>query len=61
LTTTDKSTRRAAVAGQGLVEYGLIIGLSTLLTVAILALFGDQVADVVRWVGETVDAATRGA
>jgi Flp pilus assembly pilin Flp len=50
--------RREAATGQGLVEYGLILGLSALLTVVILVAFGEQVADVVQWVGETVDAAT---
>jgi Flp pilus assembly pilin Flp len=54
-------SRPAGPDGQGLVEYGLILGLSAVLAVAILALFGDQVADVVQWVGETVDSATRGA
>ena len=47
-------------AGQGIVEYGLILGLSALLAIAVLVLFPDVVAEVVRWVGETVDAATGG-
>jgi Flp pilus assembly pilin Flp len=42
------------------VEYGLILGLSALLAVAILVFFGDQVADVVQWIGQTVDASTGG-
>ncbi len=42
--------------GQGLVEYGLILGLSLLLALAILVFFGDVVADVVQWIGRTVDA-----
>ena len=46
--------------GQGIVEYALILGLSALLAVAILVFFGGTVADVVRWIGQTVDAATGG-
>jgi Flp pilus assembly pilin Flp len=49
---------RPRADGQGIVEYGLILGLSGLLAVAILVLFGDQVADIVQWIGRTVDAAT---
>jgi Flp pilus assembly pilin Flp len=44
--------------GQGIVEYGLILALGAFLAVAVLVLFPDVVAEVVRWVGETVDAAT---
>ncbi len=44
--------------GQGIVEYGLILALGALLAIAVLVLFPDVVAEVVRWVGETVDAAT---
>ena len=52
------SAGRGPSAGQGVVEYGLILGLSAVLAVLILVLFGDQVADVVQWIGRTVDAAT---
>ena len=44
--------------GQGVVEYGIILGLSALLALVILVVFGDQVADIVQWIGRTVDAAT---
>ncbi len=46
--------------GQGVIEYGIILGLGTLLAVVILVVFGDQVADIVQWIGRTVDAATGG-
>ncbi len=46
--------------GQGIVEYGIILGLSALLALIILVVFGDQVADIVQWIGRTVDAATGG-
>ena len=47
-------------AAQGVVEYGIILGLSALLALVILVVFGDQVADVVQWIGQTVDATTGG-
>ncbi len=46
--------------GQGIVEYGIILGLSALLALVILVVFGDQVADIVQWIGRTVDATTGG-
>ncbi len=49
-----------AARGQGVVEYGIILGLSALLALVILVVFGDQVADIVQWIGRTVDAATGG-
>jgi hypothetical protein len=47
---------RSGAAGQGIVEFGLILGLSAALAIVLLVLFGEQVADVVRWIGELVDA-----
>jgi Flp pilus assembly pilin Flp len=38
-----------APAGQGLVEYGLILGLTALFVVILLVLFDDQVAAVLGW------------
>jgi hypothetical protein len=35
--------------GQGLVEYGIILGLSVLLMAILLVLFDDQVAAVLDW------------
>lgn len=35
--------------GQGLVEYGIIIGLSVLLIAILLIFFDDQVAAVLHW------------
>lgn len=57
---SGSGARLPTAAGQGIVEYGLILGLSALLAIAVLVLFPDVVAEVVRWVGETVDAATGG-
>ena len=36
-------------AGQGLVEYGVILALSALLIVILLVFFDDQVAAVLAW------------
>jgi Flp pilus assembly pilin Flp len=56
------SRRRPAEAfGQGLVEYGLILGLGALLAVVILVFFGGTVAAALDFVGRLVDEATRGA
>lgn len=44
-----------SAAGQGLVEYGLVVGLSAALALVILVVFGDQVTDVVRWIAQLVE------
>lgn len=49
-------TRRAR-RGQGVVEYGLILSLSAVLTLGILVLAGGTVADVLDLISEAVDAA----
>jgi len=47
--------------GQGLVEYGLILALTTALTVLILVVFGGTLADFLVAVGGAIDAATGGS
>jgi len=47
--------------GLGLVEYGLILALSTILTVLILVVFGGTLADFLVAVGGAIDAATGGS
>ena len=49
---------RLRLGGQGLVEYGLILALTTALTAAILGLFGGTLADVLAAIGHTIDSAT---
>jgi Flp pilus assembly pilin Flp len=49
--------RDRAQAAQGLVEYGLILVLTTAFTVLILGLFGGTVADVLAAIGAAIDAA----
>ena len=46
--------------GQGLVEYGLILALTTILTVLILVVFGGTLADILVAIGGAIDAATPG-
>jgi Flp pilus assembly pilin Flp len=41
--------RSARRIGQGLVEYGIILGLAALLIVILLVFFDDQVAAVLAW------------
>lgn len=45
--------------GQGLVEYGLILGLGGLIALVVLVLFGDVVREALRLIADLVDAATR--
>ena len=40
---------RRAPSGQGLVEYGIILGLAALVIVLLLVVFDDQVAAVLAW------------
>jgi hypothetical protein len=41
--------RLGAGPGQGVVEYGIILGLSALLILILLVLFDDQVAALLGW------------
>ena len=50
----------AAGAGQGLVEYGLILALTSALTVVWLVVFGGAVAEALGVIGEAIDRATGG-
>ena len=50
-----------ATRGQGLVEYGLILTLTTILTVLILVVFGGTLADFLVAIGGAIDAATGGS
>jgi Flp pilus assembly pilin Flp len=46
--------------GQGLVEYGLILALTCVLTVVWLVVFGGAVADALAAIGVAIDQATGG-
>jgi Flp pilus assembly pilin Flp len=52
--------RWAGVPGQGLVEYGLILGLTSLLTILWLTVFGGAVADALAAIAVAIDQATGG-
>jgi len=47
-------------AGQGVVEYGLILTLTVVFTVVILGVFGGTVSDVLSLIANAIDAATGG-
>ena len=44
--------------GQGLVEYGLILALTSILTLLILVVFGGTLADILDLIGDAIDSAT---
>jgi Flp pilus assembly pilin Flp len=46
--------------GQGIVEYGLILALTSVLTVVWLFVFGGAVADALAAIGVAIDQATGG-
>ncbi len=49
---------QAGGAGQGLVEYGLIVAGIAVVAVITLVFFGDQVAAVLDLIGNAIDRAT---
>jgi Flp pilus assembly pilin Flp len=46
-------------SSQGIVEYGLILGLSAAVTVIVLVFLGGTLADVLEVIGKAIDAASR--
>lgn len=53
--------RLAPAKAQGIVEYGLILGLAAALAVGILVFMGGTVADVLEFIARAVEAAERGS
>ena len=53
-------SRTRRTGGQGIVEYGLILFLTAMLTVVILGLLGGTLADILAWIGSAIEAATGG-
>jgi Flp pilus assembly pilin Flp len=49
-----------AARGQGLVEYGLIISMTSVLTLVWLLVFGGAVSDALAAIGIAIDQATGG-
>jgi Flp pilus assembly pilin Flp len=44
--------------GQGIVEYGLILALSAVVTIVVLVFLGPTLADVLEVIGKAIDAAS---
>jgi len=53
--------RLASARAQGIVEYGLILGLAATLAIGILVFMGGTVADVLEFIARAVEAAERGS
>jgi Flp pilus assembly pilin Flp len=51
------ATAREWARGQGIVEYGLMLGLVAVFTVVILVFFGQTVAEILAAVGAAIDRA----
>jgi len=51
---------RDGTRGQGLVEYGLILALTSVLTIVWLVVFGGAVADALAAIAMAIDQATGG-
>jgi Flp pilus assembly pilin Flp len=51
---------RGAQAGQGLVEYGLMTALTSMLTLLWLVVFGGTLSDALTAIGQAIDHATGG-
>jgi Flp pilus assembly pilin Flp len=51
---------RRVAGGQGLVEYGLILALTVVLTIVWLTVFGGAVADALAAIGVAIDEAAGG-
>ena len=51
---------REGRAGQGLVEYGLITALTSIMTLLWLIVFGGTLSDALTAIGEAIDHATGG-
>ena len=49
--------RRPRASGQGVVEYGLILGGSALVTAVTLVFLGPVLAEILGLIGELIDAA----
>ena len=52
--------RRARASGQGLVEYGLILTLTSVFTAIILGVFGGTLAEILGLIANAIDTATGG-
>jgi hypothetical protein len=53
--------RPPAIGGQGIVEYGLILFLTVIITALVLGVLGGTLAEVLAWIGGLIEAATGGS
>lgn len=53
-----RRTAAESESGQGLVEYGLILGLSAALAVVVLVFLGGTLGEVLDTIARTIDEAT---
>ena len=53
--------RTPAIGGQGIVEYGLILFLTVVITALVLGVLGGTLAEVLAWIGGLIEDATGGA
>ena len=53
--------RAPAIGGQGIVEYGLILFLTVVITALVLGVLGGTLADVLAWIGGLIEDATGGS
>jgi Flp pilus assembly pilin Flp len=49
-----------SITGQGLVEYGLVLALTAVLTLLWLVVFGGALSDALTVIGRAIDQATGG-
>ena len=56
--TVARPADRLAAAGQGVVEYGLILGGSALLALLLLLVFGGTLSAFLKVVGDLIDSAS---
>ena len=52
--------RRGQAGGQGLVEYGLILTMTSAFTALILGVFGGTLAEILGLIANAIDSATGG-
>ena len=56
----ERGEAGARARGQGIVEYGLILSLTSALTLVWLLVFGGAIGDALTIIGQAIDRATGG-
>lgn len=55
MSVTPGDSSRTGGGGQGVVEYGLILGLSAVFALMVLVVFGAPLADILAALGDAID------